>query len=218
MTTNDTVFVPYPKVPRLNRPIIVTEKVDGTNATVLILDEHKGEELIASDPDHPEPLDVVHSGDEYLYVWAASRKRLIRPEDDNFGFAGWVFDNAEALAAGLGIGRHYGEWYGLGIQRGYGLNHKRFALFNPSMAEAAAATGLGTIETVPVVGEWGELSHGYVMGCVARLATGGSLLPEAEGYPAEGVMVYHTVSRQVFKVTCHNDEVPKALAEKGGAQ
>jgi hypothetical protein len=30
----------------------------------------------------------------------------------------------------LGPGRHFGEWWGAGIQRRYGLTEKRFSLFN----------------------------------------------------------------------------------------
>lgn len=30
----------------------------------------------------------------------------------------------------LGEGRHFGEWWGKGIQRGYGLEERRFSLFN----------------------------------------------------------------------------------------
>ena len=48
---------------------------------------------------------------------------------DNHGFARWVSENAEELLK-LGEGRHYGEWHGKGIQRGYGLEEKRFSLFN----------------------------------------------------------------------------------------
>ncbi|MGR6999960.1 hypothetical protein ACU686_20760 [Yinghuangia aomiensis] len=63
-------------------------------------------------------------------IRAGSRSRWIHPGDDNYGFASWVRDNAEELAAGLGVGAHYGEWYGRRIQRGYGLTDRAFALFN----------------------------------------------------------------------------------------
>jgi hypothetical protein len=86
------------------REIIVTEKIDGTNAQVII--------------------------DEEGVVRAGSRTRLITPEKDNYGFAAWVARNDDALRSVLGIGRHFGEWFGAGIQRRYGLDHKRFALFN----------------------------------------------------------------------------------------
>lgn len=99
-------FVGWPKIKRANRIFgrcIVTEKIDGTNAHILI---------------HNDTI-----------VKVGSRTRWITPENDNFGFAKWVKDNEEDLLS-LGNGHHFGEWYGGGIQRGYGLNEKRFALFN----------------------------------------------------------------------------------------
>ena len=49
-----------------------------------------------------------------------------------FGFARWVETNRERLITLLGPGLHFGEWWGSGIQRGYGLTKgdKRFSLFN----------------------------------------------------------------------------------------
>lgn len=97
-------FESFPKIPRFNSfPMTITEKIDGTNAQIIITEE--GE------------------------FGCASRNRLITPEDDNYGFAAWAYENKENLMA-LGRGRHYGEWYGKGIQRGYGLEDRRFALFN----------------------------------------------------------------------------------------
>lgn len=97
-------FVAFPKISRLTKQtMVITEKIDGTNAAVVITPE----------------------GD----IYAQSRKRIIVPGDDNFGFAAWVEENREDLLQ-LGPGRHFGEWWGLGIQRGYGLDHKRFSLFN----------------------------------------------------------------------------------------
>jgi hypothetical protein len=107
-------FVPWPKIHRLFRDVIITEKIDGTNAAIGISDD--GE------------------------VHAQSRKRIITPADDNYGFAKWVHANAAVLAEHLGPGLHFGEWCGLGINRGYGLPEKRFALFNAARwVERAAA-------------------------------------------------------------------------------
>src|SRR5690606_40023600 len=61
-----------------------------------------------------------------------SRKRLITPTADNFGFARWAFERAEILAPSLGEGLHYGEWWGKGIQRGYGMDTRVFSLFDTS--------------------------------------------------------------------------------------
>jgi len=57
---------------------------------------------------------------------------MLTIEEDNFGFAQWVNKNAEQLVLDLGVGYHFGEWWGIGINRGYGLDHRRFSLFNPA--------------------------------------------------------------------------------------
>ena len=51
---------------------------------------------------------------------------------DNYGFAAWATAHKDELIAGLGAGRHFGEWWGQGIQRKYGLAEKRWSLFNVS--------------------------------------------------------------------------------------
>ena len=78
-------FIPFPKIARLSRLAIVSEKIDGTNAQVLITED----------------------GD----IFAGSRSRWITPEDDNYGFARWVEGNKDTLLK-LGPGRHMGEWWG----------------------------------------------------------------------------------------------------------
>jgi hypothetical protein len=97
------LFQEFPKIPRLSKGVCVTEKLDGTNACVVI--------------------------DEQGNIGAQSRSKLITPESDNYGFAGWVQCNRDELAK-LGPGYHFGEWWGLGIQRRYNLPEKRFSLFN----------------------------------------------------------------------------------------
>ncbi len=105
-------FKKWPKIPHWDTcKWHVTEKIDGTNACVVI--KSKG---------------ISRSGVVYD-VAAQSRQRLITPQDDNFGFAQWVEDNKEELVK-LGEGYHYGEWWGKGIQRGYGLEERRFSLFD----------------------------------------------------------------------------------------
>lgn len=118
-------FVEFPKIARLSRDITITEKLDGTNAAVQIVNE----ELLSSNPDFfPTYVESIVKIDK-LAIYAQSRTRLITPENDNYGFAKWVRANAEELAQ-LGEGVHFGEWWGNGIQRGYGLTEKRFSLFN----------------------------------------------------------------------------------------
>src|SRR6185369_4596522 len=97
-------FVEFPKIHRFSREVIVTEKIDGSNAQVYVDDTMEN-------------------------VYAGSRNKWITPEEDNFGFAKWVKSNHDELLK-LGPGSHFGEWWGLGIQRGYGLKQKKFSLFN----------------------------------------------------------------------------------------
>lgn len=103
---SELAFTPFPKISRLQKDMVVTEKIDGTNAAI----------------------GVTEDG----VVYAQSRKQLITPEKDNAGFAAWVAAHEDALREGLGPGVHFGEWWGSGIQRGYGLpqGEKRFSLFN----------------------------------------------------------------------------------------
>lgn len=99
-------FTPFPKIPRLNRDIIITEKIDGTNAAIVVeqeIDESVGSSQPGILLSPPHPL----AG---LVVRAQSRNRFISPEKDNHGFARWVFNNADELATLLGAGIHFGEW------------------------------------------------------------------------------------------------------------
>ncbi len=144
-------FKMFPKIPRLNRDVVVTEKIDGTNGQVLVVPEHELEatpdvtlEKAVATVEFTKPLpheDGMADGVEvrHLYVFAGSRNRWLTPAtdgvgrskgDDNFGFATWVRDNAEELVKLLGAGRHYGEWWGRKIGRTYGLEGRRFSLFN----------------------------------------------------------------------------------------
>jgi hypothetical protein len=209
-------FTPFPKIPRLYRDIVVTEKIDGTNAAVVVKQFPFGHHAVV-----PPPLNakLVFSplGDndgfpthEYL-VGAQSRKRVITPESDNFGFATWVFLNAESLVASLGEGVHFGEWWGAGIQRRYGLDHKRFSLFNTE--RYAPLLDANPVENVYVVPELyrGPFDQEEIDQSIEHLRTWGSL--SAPGYMnPEGIVVYHTASRQAFKVTLDDDGVPKSLA------
>lgn len=198
-------FQGWPKTPRLFRDMIVTEKIDGTNAAVGIVN---ADAALTGDitkclfvRDHP-------NGSSWL-VYAQSRNRIITPEQDNYGFAAWVYDNANTLIADLGPGLHYGEWWGRGIGRGYGLDHREFALFNTAKwsGKVFSTWNLGC---VPVLMQY-RFDTGMVDSCLSDLRLNGS--KAAPGFkPAEGVCVYHSASRQVFKATLENDHLPKTLA------
>jgi len=158
-------FQEWPKIGRLNRDIIITEKIDGTNAAIGIL------EIKVDRP----AIEGVREAfvESYWKVYAQSRTRIITTLDDNAGFAQWVERNSQVLIDTLGPGLHFGEWWGVGIQRGYDLSERRFSLFNtakwtkPEEAaklEQARKDGVA-IYTVPVLynGPWTGIL-GYIDG------------------------------------------------------
>lgn len=211
-------FRAWPKIPRLNRNCIATEKIDGTNAAVIIEPLDGTDAVITEDA-----IAAVELPDGQTFgVYAQSRKRLLRVNSeadkaaDNFGFAAWVKENALDLAAGLGEGYHYGEWWGAGIQRSYGQEGKRFSLFNSGRWHDQEANGIGEIacprccSVVPVLATGtniGAVSEGALM----LLEEGGSFAAPGFDNP-EGIVLYHTAARQSYKVTLDNDGQPKSAA------
>lgn len=178
-------FPAYRKTPRLAKPVVVTEKIDGTNALVAIT--HRD-----LDPSSDTALAVVDGN----VIRAGSRKRWITPDSDNFGFAGWVLDNRDELAK-LGPGHHYGEWWGQGIQRGYGLDHKRFSLFDTRWIGEHADFRPDCCHVVPIIG-WSD-GFGRVDNLVRALEMRGSMAAPGWDRP-EGAVAFHTGSRQVYKI------------------
>lgn len=195
-------FVPFPKMPRLFRECIITEKIDGTNACICITE------------------------DEQFLI--GSRSRWITPQDDNYGFARWAEAHREELMK-LGPGTHFGEWWGSGIQRGYGLTdgEKRFSLFNTArwclanQEPQRIPTADPRIEKyqerlpkccglVPVLYR-GVFATARVDEAIDKLRRGGS---EAQpGYMRpEGVVCYHVAGNFGFKTTIEKDQEPKSAS------
>lgn len=148
-------------------------------------------------------------------IRAGSRTRFIQPGNDNFGFAKWVHENAEELIK-LGKGKHFGEWIGRGIQRGYGLNEKRFYLFNVSKwanQNASLVDGQGycpkCCEVVPVLYQ-GMFDTQKINEVLEDLKINGSRA--VPGYfDVEGIVIFHTASGHYYKKTIEKDEKPKSL-------
>lgn len=186
-------FRAWPKTPRLMRDCVITEKIDGTNAAVVIVPAETGDGALAT-----------VSG---FSVFAQSRNRFVTPDKDNYGFAEWVNRYAAELVHALGEGYHYGEWWGAGIQRGYGMTGKRFSLFNTSRWEGVTFPQVPDMGMVPILYR-GPFSTDVVSLQLESLRQNGSIA--AEGFaPAEGVIVYLSAARQVFKVLLDHDERPK---------
>lgn len=206
-------FLAWPKTQRLYRTIIVSEKIDGTNAAIHI--ELLGD--VATNGYHvngigdykPTPGAVLCGSDVYKLT-AQSRKRLLEPGKgtDNFGFAAWVLANGTKLVETLGQGTHFGEWWGVGIQRGYGLQSRRFSLFNTDKHKGLnVEIGGVRVEPVPVIYQ-GMFSDPEIKNALADLAYNGSWA--APGFlDPEGVCVWHSQTRSVFKVTLDNEDCSK---------
>lgn len=192
-------FVPWPKIARLNRDCVITEKIDGTNGCIVI-----EQEWFAS-LGYPG-LTAAPAPEEVWTVTAQSRTRTITPDADNYGFASWVQDNQETLIKDLGPGYHFGEWWGQGIQRRYGLDHKRFSLFNTKRWEGAHFS-TPNMHVVPVLYK-GLFSNDAVDACIDELHGFGSVAAPGFKDP-EGVVIYHTAANTMFKVTLKGDEAPK---------
>ena len=197
----------FPKIPRLNRDIIVTEKIDGSNGQIFITKTPLGPEKMSL----PDVEPVVRIEDTYIY--AGSRSRWLgagASQSDNFGFARWVLGNAEALVETLGEGTHWGEWWGSGIQRGYGYRNgeKFFSLFNTSRWEAADLSAVPNLRSVPVL--WtGNMKRFEQEQWLQILVNQGSFA--APGFMApEGLVVFHTASNHTYKVTLIDDERSKS--------
>jgi hypothetical protein len=175
----DADFREFSKIARYSREVIVTEKIDGTNAQILITEDGG--------------------------FFTGSRNRWITPEDDNFGFSKWAHEHKDELMT-LGVGRHFGEWWGSGIQRGYGLQkgEKHFSLFNVSRWETERPACCGV---VPIL--WrGNFNDLNVLAIMETLKDLGSQASPGFMNP-EGIVIFHTKANTYFKKTFEKDETGK---------
>lgn len=181
-------FESFSKIARLSRQCVVTEKIDGTNGQIGITE------------------------DGQMYV-GSRNQWILTPgggyQADPFGFARWALDHREELIAKLGPGRHYGEWWGSGIQRGYGLSKgvKRFSLFNTSRWHDES-TRPSCCDVVPILYQ-GIFDLVHIEDCLSRLRTHGSVAAPGFFKP-EGVVVFHVAANMMFKKTIEKDDEPKS--------
>lgn len=187
-------FRAFASIPRLSRGCVVTEKIDGTNAQIYV-------------PEDGGPL------------LAASRNQWIT-DSDPAGFGLWVHEHSDELRD-LGPGRHFGEWWGKKIQRNYGLDHRRFSLFNvarwhedgaepfitpsanPNEPERTSVAAPSCCYVVPVL--WrGVFSTMSVESVLLDLRDNGSKAALGFSKP-EGIVVYHEASGHLYKRTLDGD-------------
>jgi hypothetical protein len=191
-------FKTFNKIARLSRDIVITEKLDGTNGLICI--------------------------DENNNIFAGSRNKWLDDHQDNHSFWHWVMNNKEELLK-LGKGYHYGEFWGKGIQRGYGLEEKRFSLFNvgrwcmwneePKLISIDPKTKMEKYQErlpkccylVPILYE-GEFDTHLIKVQLELLQNLGSKASPGFMQP-EGVVIYHTHGNVYFKKTILNDDKGK---------
>jgi hypothetical protein len=193
----DMDFLEFPKMARLSRECVITEKIDGTNAQIFI--------------------------DEDGNIQAGSRTRWVTPSDDNYGFAAWVVAHMDELLK-LGPGRHFGEWWGAGIQRKYGQTEKRFSLFNTSRWCLAGSEPKTFTTSDPRIvksqevlpeccGLVPEIYRGVFNTDAVTLALESLSEYGSQAAPGfmkpEGIVVYHIAAGIGFKKTLERDEEPK---------
>lgn len=197
------LFQDFPKMARFARECIITEKIDGTNAQIYITEDGG--------------------------FFTGSRTRWITPQGDNFGFSAWAHNHKEELML-LGPGRHFGEWWGSGIQRGYGLTkgEKRFSLFDVARWCLAGETPKRIITAdpriekyqdilplccglVPVIkrGNFEAITH-MANNALDELREYGSLAAPGFMRP-EGIVIFHTAGSVGFKRTLEKDNQPKSV-------
>ncbi len=183
-------FKSFNKIARLSREMIVTEKIDGTNGIIAI--GENGEFQVGS-----------------RNKWLTDEAGNI--QSDNAGFAQWAVKNRDELMT-LGVGFHYGEWWGSGIQRGYDLpkGEKRFSLFNVSRwsDDNVRPACCYVVPTLYV----GEFSTEVIKDQIQVLRDYGSYAALGFKRP-EGVVIFHVASGYLFKKTLEKDEQPKGISE-----
>lgn len=165
------VDIPHRKWPSIERrkcanTIVVTEKIDGTNGVIYV---------------SPDGNVLAGSRNRWLVP------EWIRPNCDNYGFAGWVNQNADILAPFLGEGYHYGEWFGYKIQRGYGLPVRRWAMFRAKHITPP----IDSIVTVPVLYVGEDIAGNDISGFATNLLANGSVLVPGYDKP-EGIVIQYT--------------------------
>ncbi len=185
MNSTAVEFRPWQKIGRLSRDMVITEKIDGTNASIYI-------------------------GDNGQFL-TGSRTQWITPEKDNAGFSAWAHAHKDELMQ-LGPGIHYGEWWGAGIQRRYGLSEKRFSLFNVGrwvdshtdvQQQGKLQVAPACCHVVPIIMRW-TFDTSKVQEALDLLQANGSLAAPGFMQP-EGVVVFHSGANVLFKKTIEKD-------------
>ncbi len=179
-------FKKFDKIESIDKcKISITQKINGTNAQIYIFDDENG----------------------VRNVYAGSRNRWLTIDDDNYGFAKWVSQNATQLSDFLGLGRHFGEWAGLGIGSGEGLDHRRLFLFNWRRWNKIELPQFMSV--VPLLGTSDECPAQHMLfidAIMDGLKKGGSCVQEAKGFNRpEGIVI--EIGGQFYKKVFEQEDV-----------
>lgn len=195
-------FQAFPKIPRLNRDCVITEKIDGTNAQVFIF---MGKQYGMTDVFRQYGMET-----DGAWLLAGSRSRYLNAKEDNYGFFKWVSEHREELVKQLGDGQHFGEWWGAGIGKRYPGAPKVFSLFNTARWQVLKDQKFLTVcDVAPTLYEGRFDTHICDKVVADLIITGSRVWPGAK---SEGIVVYHKAAGSLFKVTCEKDESPKGIA------
>lgn len=178
-------FKPFPKIPRFFREVVITELLDGVDSAIII-DKEGG-------------------------VGAQNKSRVLTTDNDSFGFAKWVESKANDLRR-LGEGHYFGTWWGRGIQRGYGIEDRRFSLFSfTKEVELPECVGMAPVILKDDYSPW---TIHDIRDAAEKLRENGSYASPGFMQP-EGIVVFHTASRKEYKVLLENDDAPKGIVHRG---
>lgn len=172
-------FSGFGKIQRIGElHMSITQKLHGSNAQIYIFETENGLDLICG-----------------------SRTRWIYPGDDNYGFATFVHQNKQQFIELLGIGRHFGEWCGPGINSGEGLLTKTLFLFNWRRWKDKPLPS--NVSVVPIL-HYGKLDLNDVDAVMEKLKIDGSRLVPGYMKP-EGIVV--EVSGTFYKKVFDAEEI-----------
>lgn len=182
MTEGLPDFHKFHKIQRMMRDFVFTEKIDGSNGCIHVSEDGK--------------------------ILAGSRNGWLT-DKDNFGFKEWVTQNSDELIL-LGPGNHYGEWWGRGINRNYGLQDRKFTLFNPHRYDVAKLPTCVS-GVIPVL--WiGPIAMASMV--IERLQESGSRVAPGFMNP-EGIVAQHISGGERFKFTFGSDGAKGGVCDYG---
>lgn len=186
---SEVKHVEWPKIPRLGKETVyISEKIDGTCAAINIQDG----KVVAIQSRNT----LIDSGKDGM--------------KDNYGFAAWVRANEESLVRDLGEGLHFGEWWGPGINRGYGLRERKFSLFNTRHAGRVWETP--NLDVVPLL-RVTTLDTAVFTEELEKLRESGSIASPGFMRP-EGIIIFLYETQRYYKYLLENPDQHKGQQKK----